>query len=747
MTLGQDKPDVPISKLLQYARSSPTDTGRMDRQLQAAYAYVLKPGEDTVDLDSALRLIDQVQHANVAVKDARIQAICYLVYAHAWRERNNRDVAKRYVLLAVQAFEKLHEPVDLGYAYVEAANYYSIEDDSGIRERIRLYRLAVPFFDTAGKKEMQASTLELLGDCISMTPSGYEALPVLKQALAIYKSIGHTDLRNLYTLLGRNYAEIGDVRNALTYGLLAVKQEEEISDHSMGLCTAYNRLGMIYYKFEDYKNADESFRKALEVALSLKDTQDIRIIACSIVNAKIQQGQFIPALGELNLVVSRYPSTSMEDDIYYGMAYIGIYSFLKYTDSARPYVKRFMRIHDSLPGNDYYHTFIDPPLIRYMLSTHQYDAAKRYAWHYRDFCIQNHEWPHVYTNYYQLYQADSATGDLKAALIDYKSYMGLKDSLLTAANGKQIAALKLDYETEKKDKDIAVLTRDQEKSRSALHQAGIVRNAIIGGLIMLMILLGVSYNRYRIKRRSNFLLQLQKQAIDQKNFELQHLNISQARLLKEKEWLLKEIHHRVKNNLQIAMSLLNTQTFYLDNAKAVEAIRQSRNRMFAMSLIHQRLYQSDNLELIHMNRYIPELIEYIEDSFARDRSIHFRVRIDPVRLDVAQAVPIGLIINEAVTNSIKYAFPHSSGGTIVILMKYLDGNKLLLEIADNGVGVKPDFDIKQTNSMGMLLIDTLNQQMEGTMTIQNRNGLVISIVFLSTSEPQAQTVGVLENFA
>jgi two-component sensor histidine kinase len=252
--------------------------------------------------------------------------------------------------------------------------------------------------------------------------------------------------------------------------------------------------------------------------------------------------------------------------------------------------------------------------------------------------------------------------------------------------------------------------------------------AVIGGSMILLILLGVSYNLYRIKRRSDFLIQLQKQAIDRKNLELQQLNISQARLLNEKEWLLKEIHHRVKNNLQIAMSLLNTQTYYLDNAKAVEAIRQSRNRMFAMSLIHQRLYQSDNLELINMNRYIPELINYIEDSFARDRNIQFRACIDPVHLDVAQAVPIGLIINETVTNSIKYAFPDRDGGVINIVLKYLEGKNILLEIADDGVGVKPGFDIKQTNSMGMQLIDTLNQQLEGTMTVQNRNGLVISIV-------------------
>jgi two-component sensor histidine kinase len=232
-----------------------------------------------------------------------------------------------------------------------------------------------------------------------------------------------------------------------------------------------------------------------------------------------------------------------------------------------------------------------------------------------------------------------------------------------------------------------------------------------------------------VKNYLYILLELQKKIIDQQNLELQQLRLSRDNLLKEKEWLLKEIHHRVKNNLQIAMSLLNTQTYYLDNEKAVEAIRQSRNRMFVLSLIHQRLYRSDNLELIHMDHYVPELIAYIEDSFARDRNIAFIADVDPVQLDVAQAVPIGLIINEAVTNSIKYAFPYRDGGAIAIVLKYLEGGEISLKIADDGVGVKPGFDIKQTNSMGMKLIETLNEQLEGTMTIQNRNGLAIALVF------------------
>src|ERR1700722_9848937 len=256
-------------------------------------------------------------------------------------------------------------------------------------------------------------------------------------------------------------------------------------------------------------------------------------------------------------------------------------------------------------------------------------------------------------------------------------------------------------------------------------------------------LLAVIYDRYRIIKRHKNQLYQQKQETDYKKLELEQLAVSRNRLLSEKEWLLKEIHHRVKNSLQIAMSLLNTQSLYLENEKAVAALIQSRNRMHAMSLIHQRLYQSDNLELIHMDRYIPELIRCIEENLAEDRYLHFELHIDPVRLDVAQAVPIGLIINEAVTNSIKYAFPDKDDGVVCIKLQHLGDEGTVLEIADNGIGLREDFDITRVRSMGMELICTLNLQLEGRMTIQKTGGTVISITFLRAADrhgPQAPSL-------
>ena len=263
---------------------------------------------------------------------------------------------------------------------------------------------------------------------------------------------------------------------------------------------------------------------------------------------------------------------------------------------------------------------------------------------------------------------------------------------------------------------------------------GLDNEAMLVGVLLVFVLLAVCIDRYRIIKQSKDRLYQQQQALDHKVLELEHVHLSRNKLLAEKEVLLKEIHHRVKNSLQVAISLLNTQSHYLENEKAVSALRQSRNRMYAMSIIHQRLYQSDNLELIHMNRYIPELIRYIKESFAEDRQLHFRLHIDPVRLDVDQAVPIGLIINEAVTNSIKYAFPDRNDGVIDISLRDLRDKGLRLEIADDGIGLREDLGIKRVRSMGMELIDSLKLQLEGRMTISNKGGTAICIIFLRASE-------------
>jgi len=155
--------------------------------------------------------------------------------------------------------------------------------------------------------------------------------------------------------------------------------------------------------------------------------------------------------------------------------------------------------------------------------------------------------------------------------------------------------------------------------------------------------------------------------------------------------------------------------------------------MQAMSLIHQRLYQSDNLTHIEMTQYISELINYLKESFREKKEIKFVLKIESLELDIAQAVPLGLIINEAVTNAMKYAFPDGGLGTISMLLKHINNGQNELIISDNGIGLPEDFDIEaQHDSLGLNLIRGLTDQINGELDIKSDNGTFLRITFRET---------------
>ncbi|WPU97304.1 sensor histidine kinase [Mucilaginibacter sp. cycad4] len=252
---------------------------------------------------------------------------------------------------------------------------------------------------------------------------------------------------------------------------------------------------------------------------------------------------------------------------------------------------------------------------------------------------------------------------------------------------------------------------------------------IIVGIVALLIILSLAYVSLQQKQQSGKQLQLKQKEISEQNQILQHLTADKNRLLDEKDWLLKEVHHRVKNNLQIVMSLLNTQSAFLKNNAALAAIRESQNRVQAIALIHQKLYSSSNVAYIDIAVYISELVNYLADCYdAHDRGIRFEQQIEPVKMDVAQAVPVGLMLNEAITNAIKYAFPHRRG-YIDIRLGTFDDNNIMLSIADNGIGLPQGFDIKEASSLGMEMMKALSKQLGGNFKMENNEGVVITLVF------------------
>ena len=196
-------------------------------------------------------------------------------------------------------------------------------------------------------------------------------------------------------------------------------------------------------------------------------------------------------------------------------------------------------------------------------------------------------------------------------------------------------------------------------------------------------------------------------------------------MLAEKEWWLKEVHHRVKNNLHTIICLLESQAMYLEK-DALQAIEKSQHRIYAMSLIHQKLYQNEDLQVIDMSVYLEEFIGYLKDSFDTER-IDFIIHVDPVQLNLQQAIPVALIINEGVTNSIKYAFENESEPKIWISMSETD-EIVKLTIMDNGRG----FEMKaedEGKSLGMQFIKGLSKELKGTVRIETKGGTKLNIEF------------------
>ncbi len=205
--------------------------------------------------------------------------------------------------------------------------------------------------------------------------------------------------------------------------------------------------------------------------------------------------------------------------------------------------------------------------------------------------------------------------------------------------------------------------------------------------------------------------------------------------LDEKELLLREIHHRVKNNLQTISSLLYLQTLSTENEQELAAIREARARVTSMGLIHQKLYQSADIATIPFMDYIRSLIDFLRESYGVDRNrIQIEVEVEPpdLSVDIDTGIPCGLLINEMVTNALKYAFTGRPKGTIHIRMDRDTDGQYILSVSDDGIGLPGDFEPEATRTLGMRLISGLVDQLDGSLEVRKSPGTMLTIRFPMT---------------
>jgi PAS domain S-box-containing protein len=215
--------------------------------------------------------------------------------------------------------------------------------------------------------------------------------------------------------------------------------------------------------------------------------------------------------------------------------------------------------------------------------------------------------------------------------------------------------------------------------------------------------------------------------------DISHRKLEEERIraaLKEKDILLGEIHHRVKNNLQIVYSLLNLQSARITDPAALELLRDTQNRVHSMALIHQTLYGSKNFAMVDFAMFLGTLLPALIQSYSIDADrIAIHVDVEPVRLPIDIAVPCGLVVNELIANAFRHAFRDRDHGEIRVALTRLLGNEALLSVSDDGIGLPEDLDIPKTESLGLQLVELLAVQMDGTLSIRRSNPTRFSLRF------------------
>lgn len=289
-------------------------------------------------------------------------------------------------------------------------------------------------------------------------------------------------------------------------------------------------------------------------------------------------------------------------------------------------------------------------------------------------------------------------GDYKSALLYQKKARQMRDSTASIRSDAAMSELRTQYETEKKEATIA--SQGQQISQQRL-----VQWLSIGVVVLLAGLLFFGYRSYRTRTKANKLLAV-------KNAE--------------NELLLKEIHHRVKNNLEVVSSLLALQSAQIDDKGIKDAMQEGQNRVQSIGIVHQKLYQGENLGAIEMKDYFLNLSENILDSFGAEDRVTIECAMDQLDVDIDTAVPLGLIVNELLTNALKYAFPDGRKGKIQIKLEKKADQTLHLEIADDGVGKSG---LTHGTGFGTQLVSLLARQLSGSMREELKNGTIVQFDF------------------
>jgi len=710
---------------------------KVDLLVDVGTYYLNLPGEIKADLAKAMNLQQQAFILAGKIEYPKGIARSMVLKGNILRESGDKAGSTKTYEQAIAFAGNMDLKDQLAAAYAAMGTLFGNEGKD-LEKKIGYNEKSLALYRLTGNKLEEGNSLKNLGDYYNIKGQPAYAIKLMDSSLAVYNAIGFKELQGVYNNMCITNIGLGNFSNALKYGLLAEKTADQLADTSLQRSSINNHLGLTYYYLRNDQKALDYWLEAKKIAERYKDPGYMQTIIANVATILVRMKKFEEGIAALKELIKKYPPTDTQMKLRIPYILFNTYYDIEQYGKAEPYFKELQKFHHDLPKDDPNQIYLYRSIIRKLIHDKQFIAADGYLKEHEKQSLQQKNLLALSQLHRLWFDVDSALNKPWSAVAHYKTYKRLTDSIWNNEKNKQISGLEIEYQTEKKDKDIALLSQKNQLQKVTIENEGRLRYIFIAGLLIAAMFVALIYNRYRLKRRSNLIL-------EQKQGEINAQNELLRKILNEKEWLLREIHHRVKNNLQIVISLLNTQSAYLDNEDALVAIRNSQNRMHAMSLIHQKLYQSDNLAEIDMKWYIKELVDYMIECFGTDKKIQFTLETEVIKLDVAQAVPLGLILNEAISNVIKYAFPADKKGKVHISFLFTGEEICELKIADTGIGLPDGFDPENTESLGMSLMTGLTEQLNGEIKMWNDDGLVLDVIFKRHNELITESSALLIN--
>lgn len=708
-------------------KAATTDIERLDVYADLAKQYIYAPTVSQEKLDSGMLFLNMqlplLQSTETPLSNTQRTAAWAFYYCDYSKYCAKTGQTFKSNVLADSMFtviSRLPDYRDQGMVLKKTGKRIPLFDAIGLTreacfEKLRaLYQMKGDRNNTLGA-EIDIADIHMLHGKLD------QAEKELLTLLEVGKKSDYPYLHEIYNLLSVTNHYKGNFNTSLNYALQTVKQMHSSGDTSQAM-NFYARLAHLYYALGETASSIEYFQ--LELSREMKPSFEAYPVrdAGYLVRALIKENRATEALRFFTDFVKRYASPDNHAIASADATWAYYYYSQGDTANGDRYIQKAIQRAHTLLFNNEVTQEVNFDISKYYFTKKDYSNALRHLQvSLKEAQIVNAAML-LKDIYYLHYRIDSAMGNYLTAIDHYNQYISLKDSIFSEVKSRQIEELQVQFESEKKDAKIQL----QEKS---LQQSRLIRNITYILIAAFALIAALFYNRYRMKQKVNAELEYKQKLINQKNASLEQL-------ITEKEWLVKEIHHRVKNNFHVVASLLEIQSSYLKNKEALTAIKESQHRIHSMSIIHQKLYQSDTLSTINMREYIYELVEYLRESFAIRDNIHFQLDVESVDLNHGYAITLGLILNEAITNSIKYAFEANRGGNISISLKHISDAQLLLIIGDNGKGLPSGFNAKMGASMGMELLQGLTEDIGGSLNLKSENGLQINIIFsYKTSGP------------